>query len=121
MKFDKALISGSNAMLILSLLKDGDKYGYETAQELKKRSKNAFEMKEGTLYPLLHALEKAGEVQSYDKTAPTGRERRYYRLTEKGAGRLEEKVTEWRAFSDSVNTVLSFSPSAGYGYGHPPI
>ena len=113
MKFDKALISGSNAMLILSLLKDGDKYGYEMVQELKKRSKNAFETKEGTLYPLLHALEKAGEVQSYDKTAPTGRERRYYRLTEKGAGRLEEKVTEWRVFSDSVNTVLSFSPAVG--------
>ena len=59
------------------------------------------------------ALEKAGEVQSYDKTAPSGRERRYYRLTEKGAGRLEEKVSQWRLFSDSVNTVLSFSPSAG--------
>ena len=113
MKFDKALISGSNAMLILSLLKDGDKYGYEMVQELKRRSKNAFEMKEGTLYPLLHALEWAGEVQSYDKTAPSGRERRYYRLTEKGAGRLEEKVSQWQAFSDSVNTVLSFSPSAG--------
>jgi PadR family transcriptional regulator PadR len=113
MKFDKALISGSSAMLVLSLLADGDKYGYEMVQELKKRSKNAFEMKEGTLYPLLHALEKAGEVQSYDKTAPSGRERRYYRLTEKGAGRLEEKVSQWRLFSDSVNTVLSFSPSAG--------
>ncbi len=113
MKFDKALISGSNAMLILSLLKDGDKYGYEMVQELKRRSKNAFELKEGTLYPLLHALEKAGEVQTYDKTAPSGRERRYYRLTEKGAGRLEDKVMEWRAFSESVNTVLSFSPAVG--------
>ena len=113
MKFDKALISGSNAMLILSLLEDGDKYGYEMVQELKRRSKNAFEMKEGTLYPLLHALERAGEVQAYDRTAPTGRERRYYRLTEKGALRLSEKVTEWRAFSEGVNTVLSFSPTAG--------
>ena len=113
MKFDKALISGSNAMLILSLLEDGDKYGYEMVQELKRRSKNAFEMKEGTLYPLLHALERAGEVKAYDRTAPSGRERRYYQLTEKGAGRLREKVTEWRAFSEGVNTVLSFSPSAG--------
>ena len=113
MKFDKALISGSNAMLILSLLEDGDKYGYEMVQELRRRSKNAFEMKEGTLYPLLHALERAGEVQAYDRTAPTGRERRYYRLTEKGAGRLREKVTEWRAFTEGVNTVLSFSPTAG--------
>ena len=113
MKFSKTLISGSSAMLILSLLEDGDKYGYEMVQELKRRSKNAFEMKEGTLYPLLHALERAGEVQAYDRTAPTGRERRYYRLTEKGAGRLREKVTEWRAFTEGVNTVLSFSPTAG--------
>ena len=113
MRFDKTLIGSSSALLVLSLLRDGDKYGYEMVTELARRSGNAFELKEGTLYPLLHALEKAGEVQSYDKTAPTGRERRYYRLTEKGAGRLEEKVSQWRLFSDSVNTVLSFSPSAG--------
>ena len=64
MEFDKSLVSGSNAMLVLSLLKDGDKYGYEMVQELKRRSDNVFALKEGTLYPLLHALENAGEVKS---------------------------------------------------------
>ena len=110
MEFDKSLISGSNAMLVLSLLKDGDKYGYEMVQELKRRSNNVFSLKEGTLYPLLHALEKAGEVASYSHTAPTGRERRYYRLTEKGEQRFREKVREWRSFSESVNTVLNAVP-----------
>ena len=110
MEFDKALLSGSNALLVLSLLRDGDKYGYEMVQELKRRSNNVFALKEGTLYPLLHALEKAGEVKSYDRTAPTGRERRYYRLTEKGEERLREKVREWRVFSESVNTVLNAVP-----------
>ena len=110
MEFDKSLISGSNAMLVLSLLKDGDKYGYEMVQELKRRSDNVFAMKEGTLYPLLHALEKAGEVESYYRTAPTGRERRYYNLTKKGEERLREKVREWRLFSQGVNTVLNAVP-----------
>ena len=110
MEFDKSLISGSNAMLVLSLLKDGDKYGYEMVQELKRRSNNVFQLKEGTLYPLLHALENAGEVASYSRTAPTGRERRYYRLTEKGEQRFREKVREWRSFSESVNTVLNAVP-----------
>ena len=110
MEFDKTLLSGSNAMLVLSLLKDGDKYGYEMVQELKRRSDNVFALKEGTLYPLLHALEKAGEVESYYRTAPTGRERRYYRLTRKGEDRLRDKIREWRVFPESVNTVLNAVP-----------
>ena len=113
MKFEKALISGSNAMLLLSLLQDGDKYGYEMVQELKRRSNDAFELKEGTLYPLLHSLEKSGEIRAYDATAISGRVRRYYHLTDKGAARLSEKVTEWRAFSESVNAVLGPAVLAG--------
>ena len=106
MKFEKSLVSGSTAMLVLSLLSDGDKYGYEMVLELARRSNNAFELKEGTLYPLLHALEKAGEVRAYAQTAPSGRERRYYALTERGRGRLAEKTEEWNYFAESVNAVL---------------
>ena len=113
MEFDKALLSGSNALLVLSLLRDGDKYGYEMVQELKRRSNNVFSMKEGTLYPLLHALEKAGEVQSYYRTAATGRERRYYHLTQKGEQRFREREKEWRTFTESVNTVLNAVPIMG--------
>ena len=106
MKFEKSLVSGSTALLVLSLLSDGDKYGYEMVLELARRSENAFELKEGTLYPLLHALEKSGEVCAYLRTAPNGRDRRYYSLTDLGRGRLQEKTEEWRVFSERVNAVL---------------
>ena len=106
MKIEKSLLSGSTPMLILSLLKDGDKYGYEMVETLAKRSDDTFALKEGTLYPLLHALEKEKFVESYSKTAPNGRERKYYRLTRSGQEQLEYKEKEWRLFSEKVNAVL---------------
>jgi len=110
MKIEKSLLSGSTPMLILSLLKDGDKYGYEMVAELAKRSDDTFELKEGTLYPLLHTLEKNRWVSSYTKLPPSGRERKYYRLTSQGREQLEYKEKEWRLFSEKVNAVLGFIP-----------
>ena len=106
MKIEKSLLSGSTPMLILSLLKDGDKYGYEMVETLAKRSDDTFALKEGTLYPLLHALEKEKFVESYSKTAPNGRERKYYRLTRSGQEQLEYKEKEWRLFTEKVDAVL---------------
>lgn len=108
MKIEKSLLSGSTPLLVLSLLKDGDKYGYEMIEELAKRSDNTFQMKEGTLYPLLHALEKERFVTSYSKLAPSGRERKYYTLTKEGRAQLEYKEQEWRLFSQKVNAVLHY-------------
>lgn len=110
MKIEKSLLSGSTPLLVLSLLKDGDKYGYEMADELAKRSDDTFQLKEGTLYPLLHTLEKNGLVKSYTKEGPGGRERRYYQLTEEGRGQLEHKTAEWRLFSEKVNAVIGATP-----------
>ena len=106
MKVDKSLLSGSTSMLILSLLKDGDKYGYEMVDELDRRSDHTFQLKEGTLYPLLHTLEKNKLVTSYAKAGPGGRERKYYRLTDEGREQLETKKKEWKLFSEKVNSVL---------------
>lgn len=110
MKIEKSLLSGSTPMLVLSLLKDGDKYGYEMADELARRSDHTLELKEGTLYPLLHTLEKNGMVKSYTKEGPGGRERRYYQLTEDGRGQLEHKTAEWKLFSEKVNAVIGAAP-----------
>ncbi len=109
MKIEKSLLSGSTPMLVLSLLRDGDKYGYEMIDALAKRSDHTFELKEGTLYPLLHLLEKEKYVCSYIQKTEAGRERKYYRLTLAGARQLEEKTREWKAFSEAVNTVLGFA------------
>ena len=111
MKIEKSLLSGSTPMLVLSLLKDGDKYGYEMVAELTKRSDDTFQLKEGTLYPLLHTLEKNKWVRSYIKQTPSGRERKYYRLTDEGRRQLEYKQQEWKVFSEKVNAVLGFVPA----------
>ena len=113
MKIDKSLLSGSTPMLVLSLLKDGDKYGYEMVEALAVRSNDTFQLKEGTLYPLLHMMEKEKWVKSYTKAANNGRERKYYHLTEIGRERLYYKEKEWQLFSNKVNTVLGFSPVIG--------
>ena len=106
MKVDKSLLSGSTTLLVLSLLKTGDMYGYEMIAELSRRSDKTFELKEGTLYPILHGLEQEKCVRSCEKEAPTGRVRKYYHITQKGLKRLEEKREEWRFFTEKVNGVV---------------
>ena len=93
-------------LLILSLLAGEDMYGYQMITELARRSQNVFSMKEGTLYPVLHGLEKQGYVEAYQQAAESGRMRKYYRITKKGRGLLEEKEQEWSLFSTKVNQVV---------------
>lgn len=93
-------------LLILSLLAGEDMYGYQMIVELARRSDHTFEMKEGTLYPVLHALERTGLVEAYQQEAPTGRVRKYYHLTRKGAAALKEEEAAWKAYAGAVNAVL---------------
>ena len=106
MKVDKSLLSGSTTLLVLSLLQGGDRYGYEMIAELARRSDGTFQLKEGTLYPILHGLEGEGCVRAYEKQAPTGRVRKYYHITRRGLKRLEEKREECRFFTEKVNGVV---------------
>lgn len=108
MKISKELMKGSTATLVLSVLNGKDLYGYKIIQEIALRSDDAFLLKEGTLYPILHALEKENCLESYWEESDN-RKRKYYHLTRKGAHRLRNKKDEWQAFSNSVNKVLSFS------------
>lgn len=107
MKFDKGLMAGSSTLLVLSLLEGGDMYGYQMIEELSRRSNDAFQMKEGTLYPILHGLEKGKYLTSYQQEAPSGRMRKYYRLTRRGRQLLDDKKKEWEAFRQGVGDVLS--------------
>jgi len=105
-KPNKGLMSGSTALLVLHLLSSKDMYGYEIVRELEVRSNNVFSLKEGTLYPVLHGLEKDGYAASYSQQAETGRKRKYYQITRKGIAALAEKKAEWETFSGGVNHVL---------------
>lgn len=106
MEFDKGLVGGSTVLLILSLLSEADRYGYEIIKELDYRSDKAFQFKEGTLYPVLHKLENNGFVKSYIAKGDTGRERRYYRITKKGQKQLVEEKEKWRLFSIAIDKII---------------
>ena len=93
-------------LLALSLLAGEDMYGYQMIVELARRSNHTFDMKEGTLYPVLHGLEQEGFVEAYRREAPTGRERKYYHLTRKGEHALREERRAWERYSGAVNDVL---------------
>lgn len=112
MKFDKGLMAGSSTLLVLTLLESGDMYGYQMIEELSRRSNETFQMQEGTLYPILHALEKGKYLSSYQQEAPTGRVRKYYRLTRKGRELLKDKKEEWSRFRQGVADVLSSGANA---------
>ena len=112
MKIDKSLMSGSTTLLVLSLLSGEEMYGYQMIEELSRRSNDLFQMKEGTLYPILHGLEKDRCLSSYQQEAPTGRVRKYYRLTRRGKKLLDDKRAEWGAFQQGVDSVLSGGASA---------
>lgn len=97
-------------LLVLSLLSGEDMYGYQMIVELARRSDHTFEMKEGTLYPVLHGLEKNGYVEAYQQEAPTGRMRKYYHLTRKGGAMLRTEAETWQSYAGAVNAVLRSSP-----------
>ena len=99
--------AASTAMLVLALLKQGEMYGYQIIEELDRRSEHVFQMKEGTLYPVLHGLEKDRLVPAREAVTDKGRPRRYYAVTEKGLRALEEKEQEWRTFSKAVTAILA--------------
>lgn len=94
-------------MMLLSLIKEQDRYGFEIIQELKNRSDDTFDMKEGSLYPILHRLEKSGLLQSYQKQGTAGKPRKYYAITSKGSKQLEEDKKTWNQFSESVRRVVA--------------
>ena len=106
MNINKELLKGSTSIIVLSLLNNKDMYGYEIIQQMKKNTNDLFIMKEGTLYPMLHSLEKDGAVESYWYDTDEGRRRKYYRITENGRKILNIKKKEWRVFSTVINNII---------------
>jgi DNA-binding PadR family transcriptional regulator len=106
MKYRRELLKGSTEGLLLSLVSEQPMYGYQIIKVLERRSRGYFKFKEGTLYPALHRLEKDKLIVSQWERLPSGQERRYYHITDKGRRVLSTKMAEWQGFSKAVNLVL---------------
>jgi len=111
MPIDRKLMTSSSDMLVLKLLESEDMYGYQMIEQLRERSQNVFDMKAGTLYPLLHQLEEKGYLTTYEEAAGEARIRKYYHLTDKGRKYLVQREQDWKVFSSAVGSVLG---GAGY-------
>ena len=104
---DKTLLSGSMGTMLLKLLSEKDMYGYEMIATLRLRSQNVFELKAGTLYPLLHAMEAKNYLTAYEQDV-AGKVRKYYSITDDGRRFLKSKMDEWETYSAEVANVLAF-------------
>jgi PadR family transcriptional regulator PadR len=93
------LLKGTTTLLVLTVLREGELYGYEIAQQIRDRSDGAFVPNEGSLYPALHALEAAGALEASWRASDRGPRRRYYKITKAGLAMLEEHAQGWAAFA----------------------
>lgn len=94
-KISKELVGASAIPIILSILDKSESYGYEIMQSVKELSNNRIEWKEGSLYPVLHKLEKNGLIKSLWKMAENGRHRKYYAINKKGRKALQDEIDNW--------------------------
>ena len=91
----KDLVAASATPLVLSILNNGDSYGYEIIQQVKERSNGLLEWADGMLYPILHRMEKNALIESYWGKAETGRKRKYYTLLDNGRNELTQQQDQW--------------------------
>ena len=103
---NKNLMAGSASMMILGLIYREDMYGYQITEKLKEKSDNTFVIKAGTLYPILHSLEKDGFVTSYEKVF-NGKLRKYYSITDEGVKEYDREKSEWTDFFNAVIKVMN--------------
>ena len=100
------LMKGSADSLLLCLIGQQPMYGYQIIKELARRSQGYFKFKEGTLYPALHRLEKAGLIAGKWQMLPSSRQRRYYYITDKGHRLLVVKRSQWQDFLTAMNLII---------------
>lgn len=98
--------TSSITMSLLKLLHDNDLYGYQIIEQLQQQSNPVFALKAGTLYPVLHSMEEQGFLQSYEKIAETGRNRKYYQITKKGHKLLLAGEPQHLAAYDTTKQLL---------------
>lgn len=106
MDLSKDLVAASATPLVLSILKEGDSYGYAIIKRVRELSEEEMNWTDGMLYPVLHRLEKQEYIRSYWQESQTGRKRKYYSLTREGAGALEDITTQWRLVNRTLNRAL---------------
>ena len=116
MNINKDLIAASSTPIVLSILKEGDSYGYAIIKRVLELSGGRMEWTDGMLYPVLHRLERLGHVKARWGTSENGRRRKYYRITATGSAQLQEERQQWQAVNATLRGVwgVLFEPAPGF-------
>jgi PadR family transcriptional regulator, regulatory protein PadR len=109
---DRELRRGTLEMVLLHVLSERSMYGYEITSELRERSGGLFELKEGTLYPVLYRLEAAGQLSTEWQTQDRGVPRKYYGITDAGRAEMHRQVEQWRGFVAVVSSLVNDTQGA---------
>ena len=106
MRFDRELLKGNTATVVLAILDEGPLHGYQIAKEMRRRSGDALELGQGVLYPILHRLEDRGLIDGEWEQSTGTPSRKRYAISAKGRAELKTRRTEWDAFSRAMSMVL---------------
>jgi len=110
----KSLNGASISAIILSILQNGDSYGYDIINQVRERSGDQIEWKAGSLYPVMHRMQTNDWIEDYWHEPEGERRRRYYRITPKGLKALEKERQKWMMFH---NLLTGLWEEAGYTPG----
>lgn len=102
------VIRGYNDTIILSLLIEGDSYGYEISKNIRGITNDEYIIKETTLYSAFNRLEKNGHIESYFGDETYGKRRTYFKITEEGIKYYKEKCKEWEVTKDVINKFIKY-------------
>ncbi|MBA3629930.1 MAG: helix-turn-helix transcriptional regulator [Actinobacteria bacterium] len=105
MHIDKDLVAALATPLVLSILTEGESYGYAILKRVRELSDGELEWTDGMLYPLLHRLRRLGYVTTEWRTSPEGRRRRYYTITNDGRAALAEQQRQWVTVARALGDV----------------
>lgn len=98
----KELVAASTVPLVLSILAEGENYGYALIRRVGELSGGRIEWTEGMLYPVLHWMEEQGLIESEWKQGDSGRKRKYYQLRKPGRTALAAEKTQWLTVHDTL-------------------
>ena len=106
----KELVAASTMPMVLSILSEGEGYGYQIIRRVQELSGGKMEWSEGMLYPVLHWMEKEGWIQAEWKEAETGRKRKYYRLKDEGKKALQQEKEQWLTVHATLTKLWKIQP-----------
>jgi PadR family transcriptional regulator PadR len=106
MNVGKDLVAASATPLILSILSEGESYGYAIIKRVAELSGGELQWTDGMLYPVLHRLERNGFVKAVWGKSESGRQRRYYRLTDSGKEELASQRRQWKMVDSTLRRTL---------------